>query len=306
MKSRQLTYEKDGFYGVYYPNKKFTLKSIILMLGDSSDSMMVKCAAKYLHDLGCNVLAISPGPESRGFHSFELGCVERAQEFLALTGCGKVGIIGASETGTLALAAASVIPDITLTIALSPCDFVMEGFYRDGKDGARVRPGDNESMLTRNGKQLPYLPYAYRHPEYWQKIKEESKESGNTIAMRKMFDESERRHPITEEEKIKVEGIKGKLVLVGAEDDCMWDTCKYIRRMQLRLAKKPHECKHKALIYEYGTHFLIPERLLEMVVPAFSRSLAGLCFSSAKKHPRKCREARKDLDRRLSAIIRGW
>ena len=35
----------------------------------------------------------------------------------------------------LALVAASYHQDITLTIAMSPSDFIMEGFYRDNKDG---------------------------------------------------------------------------------------------------------------------------------------------------------------------------
>ena len=61
-----------------------------------------------------------------------------------------------------------------ITIALSPSDFIMEGFYRDGKDGAKERPGDHESTLSWQGEPLPYLPYAYRHPEYWQKLKEEA------------------------------------------------------------------------------------------------------------------------------------
>lgn len=36
------------------------------------------------------------------------------------------------------------------------------------------------------------------------------------------FDESERRHPVQEEEKIKVENIQGKVLCIGAEDDVLW------------------------------------------------------------------------------------
>ena len=83
----------------------------------------------------------------------------------------------------LALVAASYYPDITLTIAMSPSDFVIEGFYRDGKDGMTERPGDNESSVSWQGKPIPYLPYAYRHPEYWQKIQEESKAGGDMMTL---------------------------------------------------------------------------------------------------------------------------
>ena len=76
-------------------------------------------------------------------------------------GCKKIGIIGAKflRQGCGSDTAASYYPKISLTIAISPCDFVMEGFYRDGKDGMEERPGDNESTVSWEGKPLPYLPY---------------------------------------------------------------------------------------------------------------------------------------------------
>ena len=42
-----------------------------------------------------------------------------------------------------------------------------------------------------------------------------------------MFDESERRQPIQEKERIKVENNRGKITFIGAEDDVLWDTCRY-------------------------------------------------------------------------------
>ena len=47
----------------------------------------------------------------------------------------KFDMIEASTTAMMSLAAASYISEITLTIALSPSDFIM-GFYRDRLDGA--------------------------------------------------------------------------------------------------------------------------------------------------------------------------
>lgn len=78
--------------------------------------------------------------------------------------------------GMMALLAAAYYSDITLTIAMTPPDFVMEGFYQDGRDGARERPGDDESSASYEGKSLPY---AYRHPQYWEKIRQESREGGD-------------------------------------------------------------------------------------------------------------------------------
>lgn len=68
-------------------------------------------------------------------------------------------------------------------------------------------------------------------------------------------------------EMIKVENIKGRLFLVGAEDDSFWEAGKYIRRMDRRLKERPHTCEYVPLVYEHGTHFVLPESMLRMVLP---------------------------------------
>lgn len=298
--------EKDGFYGAYFENNKKTDKAMILMLGDAIDDRMAVSGVKWIHRLGCNALTMSPAKKDYGHHNYPLERFEKAITYLKGQGNKKIGIAGASTTGMMALLAASYYSDISLTIALTPSDFVMEGFYQDGLDGAKERPGDNESSVSYQGKALPYLPYAYRHPEYWQKIKQESKEGGDIIASRKMFDESEHLHPVQEEEKIKVENIKGKLILVGAEDDVLWDTCKYIRRMKERLQSVPHSCKYKVMIYEHGTHFVFPESMLRLMLPIGSGLLVRLAFRAGRKYPKECKAARMDIDLKLSKVIRTW
>lgn len=298
--------ETDGFYGVYYPNKKVTNKAMIVMLGDSSDDRMAVSGVKWVQRLGCNVLAMSPDKQDYGHHNYPLERFEKAIAYLKTQGNEKIGIAGASTTGMMALVAAAYFPDISLTIALSPPDFIMEGFYQDGRDGAHERPSDNESSISLNGQPLSYLPYAYRHPEYWKILQKESKEGGDMIASRKMFDESERRHPVQEEEKIKVERIRGKVIFVGAEDDVLWDTCKYIRRMMERLEDTPHECEYEALLYEHGTHFVFPQSMLEIMMPLIGGLFVGLAFKAGRKHPRECKQTRLDIDKKLSDAIWNW
>ncbi len=306
MKKQIFTLEKDGFIGAYYGGPAGNRKAVIIMLGDSSVDHMAKCGAKWIIKRGCHALTMSAGKKDYGHHNYPLERFGKAVAFLKSRGIEKIGIAGASTTGMLALIAASYYPEITLTIAMSPSDFVMEGFYRDGKDGMEERPGDNESTVSWQGKPLPYLPFAYRHPEYWLKIMEDSKASGNRIASRPMFDESERRHPLQEEEKIKVERIRGKIVFVGAEDDVLWDTCRYIRRMQERLESLPHECSYVSLLYDHGTHFVFPESMLKSMLPVGSKLLVSLMFKAGKEFPEECRATRIDIDRKLSEILRNW
>lgn len=306
MKKQYFEPERDGFYGVYYPNPvSNSKKAIIAMLGDSSDDWMAASGVKWLHKRGCNVMAMSPDKKDYGHHNYPLERFGRAIGVLKDRGNDKIGIVGASTTGMMALVTASFYPEITLTIALTPPDFIMEGFYQGNKDGAREWPSDGSSV-TWQGQPLPYLPYAYRHPQYWQQIMADSKAGGDQIASRPMFEESERRHPVREEEKIKVENIKGKLIFVGAEDDVLWDTCKYVRRMMKRLEARSHECEVEALLYEHGTHFVFPQTMLTTMLPAGSGLLVRFMFKAGRQYPKACKQTRIDIDEKLSNSILKW
>lgn len=83
----------------------------------------------------------------------------------------------------------------------------------------------------------------------------------------KMFEESERLHPVQEEETIKVEKIRGHIVFIGTEDDTLWNAAKYIRRMDERLKTHAHSCTYDVCVRPYGTHFCFPESMLKMMLP---------------------------------------
>ena len=214
--------------------------------------------------------------------------------------------MGMSTAGMDSLVAASYFPDITLTFGLTPSDFVWQGFEQGEKDGCKEWPIEGESLFSYKGKPLPYMPSCYQHPDYWRIISEESKRTGNMIASRKLFDDSEAAHPITEEEFIKVENIRGKLFLVGAEDDALWDTAKYIRRMDQRLKERPHTCEYVPLVYEHGTHFVLPESMLRMALPVGLKFVLRFIFRAAKEYPKECEATRKDIDKKLSAALKEW
>ena len=297
----------DGFYGAYWTCKNPSDCAIITMLGDDPEDYMARSAVKWLLKLGVNIMTMSPGKKDYGHHNYPLERVEAAIQWLKAHGNRKIGIAGASTTGTLALTAASMFPDITLTIAMTPSDFVWQGFMQGNRDGCKEWPIEGESLFTYQGKPLPYMPFCYEHPRYWQVVQEETKRTGNRmIASRKLFDDSEAVHPITEAEYIKVENIRGKLMLVGAEDDILWNTAKYIRRMEKRLSEKPHTCQLESAVYAHGTHFVFPEGMLKTMLPIGSGLFVNLSFQDAKKFPKECRETRQDIERRMIRAIADW
>ena len=86
----------------------------------------------------------------------------------------------------------------------------------------------------------------------------------------------------------------------------LWDTCKYIRRMEKRLAALPHDCAYESWLYEHGTHFAFPESMLKMMLPVGSGLLVSFMFKAGKEHPKECRETRIDIDRKLKKALAEW
>lgn len=298
--------ETDGFHGVYWETKEKSDAAIVAMLGDDAEDYMVRSCVKWLHKLGVNIMSLSPNKKDYGHHNYPLERIENAISWLKQHGVKKVGIAGASTTGTLALTAASYFPDITLTLAMTPSDFIWQGFMQGKKDGCKEWPVEGESLFTYRGEPLPYMPFVYQHPDYWKVIVEESKRTGDMINSWKLFDDSEKAHSFTGEEMIKVENIHGKLLMIGAEDDVLWDTAKYIRRMEERLKKNVHACDYEAAIYEHGSHFAFPEGMIKQMLPVGSSLLIQLCFKAAKKYPKECLETRIDIEKRVRKAISEW
>ena len=144
MKKRHFDVEIDGFYGAYWKCKTDSDCAMIAMIGDDSEDYLAHTFVKWLHKLGVNVMTMSPGKKDYGHHNYPLERIEKAINWLKAHGNQKIGIVGASTTGTLALTAASYFEDITLTIGLTPSDFVWQGFMQGKKDACKEWPIDGE------------------------------------------------------------------------------------------------------------------------------------------------------------------
>lgn len=306
MKKQFFSNEKDGFYGTYYENPKGANCAMIGLFGDDPNDFMAKCGAKWLHKNDVNVMCMSPDVKNYGHVNFPLERIETAIKWLKSHGNKKIGIMRMSTAGMDSLVAASYFPDITLTFGLTPSDFVWQGFEQGEKDGCKEWPIPEASTLSWQGKPLAYMPFVYAHPEYYHKIEEETKGSGDITRSTHLFIDSEKAREHTEEEMIKVENIKGKLIMVGADDDSFWEAGKYVRRMDKRLKERPHECDYEALTYEHGTHFVLPETMLRKALPVGLKFVMKFIFKAAKDYPKECEQTRKDIDRRLSAALKQW
>ena len=298
----------DGVRGFYYQPPAGSDRCLILLLGDEGNDFMSRSFAAWLtRTQQCAALCVAvrqePGADT-GVHCWPIERIRAAAQWLTARGVQKVGILGLSMQAALALTAASLLPELRLVIALSPCDFVPWGFHqgRLGKAKDAEWPSGT-SAFSWQGKELLYQPAGLEKEAYWELFQKSTKEhkEPHSIAV---FERSEALHPIAEECFIRVEDIRGRLVLLGAEDDAMWDTARYIRRMQARLADRaalPPVVK----LFRHGTHFLFPERMVRSAVP-LAGDLVSRVFAAGRSYPAECRAARQEVDALLTKILSDW
>ena len=104
--------------------------------------------------------------------------------------------------------------------------------------------------------------------------------------------------------KCKTDSDCAMIAMIG--DDVLWDTAKYIRRMEQRMKEYPHTCRLESVIYEHATHFVFPESMLKTMLPIGSGIFMKLAFQAARKYPKECRRARLDIDQRVRNAVAEW
>ena len=300
---------EPGFRGVFYECDKVSAPCFLILMGDDEKDLMNTSCARWLRDVHhCHALSIGIRQEEggdTGLHGWPLEHIEAAVSWLNKRKITKTGIIGISMQASLALTAASLIPELSLVLALSPNDFVPWGFYQGKiKNSAHGEWPSGTSAFSWRGKELPFQPAGLEKEAYWAMFCREKKKH-HEIHTRSIFDYSETVHPVKEDCFIPVEAIQGKLILAGAEDDVMWDAGKYIRRMEQRLVEKKRSENCHIFLYPYGTHLLFPEKMIRKALP-FGGDLVSCMFRSGRKHRKECKEARIDLETRLSRAISDW
>ena len=160
MKRIHFDAETDGFYRAYWACPGGADSALITMLGDDPEDYMARSAVKWIIRQGINVLTMSPGKKDYGHHNYPLERIEKAITWLRAHGNRKIAIAGASTTGTLALTAAAMFPEITLTIAMTPSDFVWQGFMQGKNMAVRNGPSRESRCSPITGSPFPICHFA--------------------------------------------------------------------------------------------------------------------------------------------------
>lgn len=293
----QYTLKEDGFRGIWFEGGKYRDKAIIYMTGAKCGEEDTIQSSQTLRDEGYSVLCL-------GFYYWEglskemyripVEYVERAIAELKANGFEKIGIHGISTGAGYALLCASLIPDISCTIATVPYDYVMEGMKND------LFPL-GFAVYTYRGESVAYSHYSCLNDGFLKGLKgyfKFKKQKGNEkISVgRYAYDTSEE----TEESRIKVENMKSDLLIMApARDDC-WPSEQAVPRMERILKEQNYPYRVKAIIYEKASHALGAEmsdnmkKMIKMVMP------------TEKLYPEECEMARKDSIQQMLEFLREW
>lgn len=296
-------FSKDGFEGWFYPAEGSD-RCIILLLGSKGNDAANKALARWVNKSGCAALGFGKWQdpeESDGISEWPLERFGKALDWLKAEGITKFGVMGVSMGGNMALLAASFYSEFSLTIALEAIDVVMEGF-EEGKKEGMTEWCTGKSSYTWRGKPLPWQSYHLTEHEYFDTMQKSSREHHEVRSLELYTSLKD----VPPECFIPIERIGGRLLIIAAGDDVMWESGKYARRMRERLKETPHRSRAAVKIFPYGTHLLIPYSAGKIAGLDLGGLVARVLFRSGRKNAAACRKSRKQLDGMLVRELGKW
>lgn len=146
----------------------------------------------------------------------------------------KIGVLGRSRGGELALLLGATFPKLKAVVAYVPSHVVWGG-------------GRNKSSWTINGKPLDFVPLKhivklYEHPP---------------IRLTPMFLRSLQNTSAVEKAVIPVERINGPVLLISGEDDQSWPSTLMSEMVMKRLSRFKHPFPYHHLSYRGAGHIII-------------------------------------------------
>jgi dienelactone hydrolase len=182
----------------------------------------------------------------------------------------RVGIIGASRGGELALLAASTFPDLVgPVVAYTPSNVVWMGL--DFAHPSRVC-----SSWSRKGGSVPYVPFP-------QNVAPAQTPEG--LSMLPMFEAGLQDRTAVEQGGIPVERATGPLMLVSGGDDRVWPAGRMCQMMVERMTAHGRAGDVVHHHYPAAGHMLFPYSLpADGSSPPFALALGGTADANADAH----------------------
>ena len=279
METVRISVEQEGFCGLWHRADAETdsKKALIVIGGSEGNENIPMNVGRMFAERGISTLGMCyfnvPGlPDN--LIRVPVDPFEQAVAWLKNRGYERVFIYGISKGGELSLLAASLIPDISGVISLSPMHCVWSGLQ--GNKGLLDKKVTDISEFTWRGRDLPCMQAVLTYgPAIWHLITQQQ------FDLAYMYEKPLKN--FREETAIQVENIRGDILFIYPKEDLMWPSGDAVSYMVRRL--KEHGFTHdvQTLCYEKASHILVPlsPDALKM-------------FKVERRYPEECRKSRMD------------
>lgn len=284
----RITVTQEGFYGIFHPaiQPKDSQKAVIVIGGSEGNENIPMNVGAMFAERGITALGIcywNVDGLPKEFIRVPIDPFEKAIQWLKSKGYEKIFIYGISEGGKLALLCASLMPEISGVIALSPMHCLWGGMK--GNKNMTSKTFTRESEFIYKGNDFPCMMAELK---YGPAIK--------NLILHQQFElayiyEKPLEH-FDERTAIHVEDINGDILFIYASEDQMWPSGAAVKYMVNRL--RQHNFKHKVEVLEYekASHILVPLNPSKLKM-----------FKVERKFPEECRHSREDAFNRTIAWI---
>ncbi len=158
----------------------------------------------------------------------------------------RIGVVGASRGGELAMLAASLFPQVKAVVGYTPSGVIWGG----------IGEGDAPAWTYR-GEAFPYLRTMFSEEQ--ERLFREAQEKGTPYLDAPSFEYSlQQQSSLVEKATIPVERSQAAFLLIGNPGDGVWPSDKLSRIAIDRLDAHGYPRAHQLLSYEDGGHMLIP------------------------------------------------
>ena len=279
---------ENGFYGcLFQATQPWQDDKVLIVCGGSNGNFkLTSMLSKTLCSQGISVLALAyinvPGLPK---HTIEapVESVENAVNWLSNNGYHKIGIYGISSGGELALLSASLIPQITCTVAISAPSAVSQADNGFAHKNTSCWSWRNKSIpfLHTNYSLLRAIPQSIKNKElYTSHFYERALNSANDNIW------------------IQIENINGSVLFLTAQNDSLCPSNFYASIAINRLNSKGFTHHYEHITYEYASHFLLPIKNLE--------SVPLKIFKVERKFPQECANSRIDSLTKTIEWLKKW
>ncbi len=168
----------------------------------------------------------------------------------------RVGLVGSSKGGELALLAAATYPKrVSAVVGYVPSPIAWQGLAFD----RRARRHGPRSSWTISGNPVPFLPFS--RPRGIDMLRMMGMIVGRPVAIRPTYENALEDSPAVQRAMIPLENIAGPVMLISGADDQMWPSTRLCELAVDRLRTHEHPFAHKHLHYDGAGHLITPPGL---------------------------------------------